>query len=36
MQMILDLLAGQTPENQLISAELVVRQTTALLPDKGH
>ncbi|MBE7549807.1 MAG: LacI family DNA-binding transcriptional regulator [Anaerolineales bacterium] len=35
MQMILDLLAGQTPENQLISAELVVRQTTAgLLPDK--
>ncbi|GIK40551.1 MAG: DNA-binding transcriptional regulator CytR [Chloroflexota bacterium] len=35
MQMILDLLAGQTPENQLISAELVVRQTTTgLLPDK--
>jgi DNA-binding LacI/PurR family transcriptional regulator len=35
MQMILDLLAGQTPENQLIAAELVVRQTTAdLLPNK--
>lgn len=34
MQMILDLLAGQTPENQLISAGLVVRQTTASLsPD---
>lgn len=34
MQMILDLLAGQTPENQLVSADLVVRQTTAsLLPD---
>lgn len=33
MRMILDLLAGQTPENQLISAELVLRQTTAgLLP----
>ncbi|MEW5959209.1 MAG: LacI family DNA-binding transcriptional regulator [Chloroflexota bacterium] len=29
MQMILDLLASQTPENQLIPAELVVRQTTA-------
>lgn len=35
MQMILNLLAGQAPENQLISAELVVRQTTAgLLPDQ--
>ena len=34
MQMILDLLAGQTPENQLISGELVVRETTAgLSPD---
>jgi DNA-binding LacI/PurR family transcriptional regulator len=29
MQMVLDLLAGQTPANQLISGELVVRQTTA-------
>lgn len=33
MQMVLDILAGQTPENQLIPAELVVRQTTTgLLP----
>jgi len=29
MQMILDLLDGRTPENQLISGELVIRQTTA-------
>ncbi len=28
MQMILDLLAGQIPENQVIDGELVVRQTT--------
>jgi LacI family transcriptional regulator/LacI family repressor for deo operon, udp, cdd, tsx, nupC, and nupG len=35
MQMILDLLAGQTPENQILHGELIVRQTTAgLLPDK--
>lgn len=33
MQMVLDILAGQTPENQLIPTDLVVRQTTAgLLP----
>lgn len=31
MQMILDLLAGQIPENQLIDGELVVRQSTARL-----
>ena len=33
MQMMLDLLAGQEPENQIVPGELVVRQTTAgLLP----
>ncbi len=35
MQMMLDLLAGQEPENQIMPGELVVRQTTArLLPGK--
>jgi DNA-binding LacI/PurR family transcriptional regulator len=29
MQMMLDLLAGQEPENQIVPGELVVRQTTA-------
>jgi len=35
MQMMLDLLAGQEPENQIVPGELVVRQsTTRLLPGK--
>jgi DNA-binding LacI/PurR family transcriptional regulator len=35
MQMMLDLLAGQEPENQIVPGELVVRQTTTrLLPGK--
>lgn len=36
MHMMLALLDGQKPENQIIRAELVVRQTTVqLLPDKN-
>lgn len=36
MHMMLALLDGQKPENQIIHAELVVRQTTVqLLPDKN-
>src|SRR5712692_5847391 len=36
MHMMLDLLAGQEPENQMVSGELVVRQTTAgFLPGKN-
>jgi DNA-binding LacI/PurR family transcriptional regulator len=30
MQMMLALLDGEKPENQIVPAELVVRQTTAL------
>ncbi len=36
MEMMLDLLEGQTPENYLVPGELVIRQTTAgLLPHKN-
>ncbi len=36
MQLMLDLLAGREPENQVVPGELVVRQTTArLVPSKN-